>query len=126
MSNEQLVESLSNLSVLDLCQLTRTLEQKWGVKAAPPVVTTSQPRTEAPPQEAAPAQTEFNVVMKSFAADKKMPVLKLTRELTGLGLKEIKDFMEALPKTVKEGVSKSEAEDMVAKLTEAGAVVTME
>ena len=125
MSNEQLVESLSNLSVLDLCQLTRTLEQKWGVKAAPPVVT-SAPRTEAPPVETAPAQTEFNVVMKSFAADKKMPVLKLTRELTGLGLKEIKDFMESLPKTVKEGVSKTDAEDMVAKLTEAGAVVVME
>lgn len=127
MSNEQLVESLSNLSVLDLCELTRTLEQKWGVKATPPVVTSPQlvvpdGNTPAPVEQ----KTEFNVVMKSFAPDKKMPVLKLVRELTGLGLKDIKDFMEALPKTVKEGVSKSEAEELTARLREAGAEVEME
>lgn len=125
--SEQLVENLSNLSVMELCELTRTLEQKWGVKAAPPVaapVGTVQPGPN--PVEAPPAQTEFNVVMKSYAPDKKMPVLKAVREVTGLGLKEMKDFMDSLPKTVKESVSRSEAEDLVNKLREAGAEVVME
>lgn len=125
MSTEQLVENLSNLTVLELCELTRTLEQKWGVKAAPPAAPVGTVQPEVPVNNA-PPQTEFNVVMKSFAADKKMPVLKAVREVTGLGLKEMKDFMESLPKTVKESVSKTEAEELVNKLREAGAEVVME
>lgn len=126
MSTEQLVENLSNLTVLELCELTRTLEQKWGVKAAPPAAPVGTAQPDATPIINAPVQTEFNVVVKSFAPDKKMPVLKAVREVTGLGLKEMKDFMESLPKTVKESISKSEAEELVNKLREAGAEVTME
>lgn len=126
MSTEQLVENLSNLTVLELCELTRTLEQKWGVKAAPPAAPVGTAQPDATPIINAPVQTEFNVVVKSFAPDKKMPVLKAVREVTGLGLKEMKDFMESLPKTVKESIFKSEAEELVNKLREAGAEVTME
>lgn len=126
MSTEQLVENLSNLTVLELCELTRTLEQKWGVKAAPPAAPVGTAQPDATPVINTPVQTEFNVVVKSFAPDKKMPVLKAVREVTGLGLKEMKDFMESLPKTVKESLSKSEAEELVNKLREAGAEVTME
>lgn len=126
MTNEQLVEALSKMSVLELCELTRTLEQKWGVKAAPQVAPQQllvPDGNQPPPVE---QKTEFDVTMKSFAADKKMPVLKTVREVTGLGLKEVKDFMESLPKKVKEGISKAEAEEIVTKLRDAGAEVVME
>lgn len=125
MNKEQLIEGLSNLSVMDLCALTKDLEQKWGVTAAPPVMALQS----LPSQETVPEveqKTEFNVVMKSFAPDKKMPVLKAIREVTGLGLKEMKDFMDSLPKLVKEAVSKADAEELVAKLREVGAEVVIE
>jgi len=124
-TNQQLVDTLSSLSVVDLCALTRTLEDKWGVKALPraAVGVLTPTLLEVLPVE---AQTEFNVVMKSYAADKKMPVLKAVREVIGLGLKEMKDFMESLPKTVKEGLSKVEADELIGKLREAGAEAVME
>ena len=126
MSTEQLVESLSNMTVLELCALTRTLETKWGVKATAPAAPVGTAQPESPVTPTAPEQTEFNVVMKSYAPDKKMPVLKSVREVIGLGLKEMKDFMESLPKTVKEGLPKAEAEELAAKLREAGAEITLE
>lgn len=123
---DQLIHTLSNLSAPELCELTRTLEQKWGVKAvpqpAPPLILVPTKLDLLPIQ----VQTEFNVVMKSFPPDKKMAVLKVVREITGLGLKEVKDFLESLPKVVKESLSKVEANELVAKLQAVGAEVITE
>lgn len=124
MSTNELIESLSNMSVMELCDLTRSLEQKWGVKATAPAapVSTAQPD----PVNVMETQTEFKVVLTGYPADKKMTILKLVREVTGLGLKEAKDFVESVPKTVKAELSKSDAEELSVRFKEAGAEVTME
>jgi large subunit ribosomal protein L7/L12 len=122
-TTEQVIDYLSNLPVIQLAGLIKQLEDKWGVKAAPVAVAAA-----AGPAAAAPvveAQTEFNVVLASFAADKKIGIIKVVRELTGLGLKEAKDVVEGAPKALKEGVSKAEAEEMKKKLEEAGAKVEL-
>lgn len=120
---EEIVKALGNMSVMELITLTKELEQKWGVSATPQVTTTVQmPGTN---DETAVAQTEFTVVLASFAADKKMAVVKAVRELTGLGLLESKQLVEGAPKTVKDGLSKADAEDLKNKLTEAGAVIEL-
>lgn len=116
---EQVVQSLGNMTVLELIALTKELEQKWGVKAEPPKVQVTQQQ----PEVQKVAQTEFNVFLASVPADKKMNVIKAIREIMATGLKESKDFVEAAPKMVKEGVSAEEAETIKAKLIEAGAVV---
>lgn len=118
---DEVVQALGNMSVMQVIALTKELEEKWGVKAEPPVVQ-FQP---GPQQNVAPEKDEFNVVLASVSADKKMAVIKLVRELTQLGLKESKELVESAPKTVKEGVSKAEAEELKAKLVEAGAVVEL-
>jgi large subunit ribosomal protein L7/L12 len=106
-----------------MAELIKELENKWGVKAAPAAVAVA-----AGPAAAAPAaaeeQTEFNVILANAGANK-IQVIKVVRELTGLGLKEAKDLVEAAPKPVKEGVSKADAEDIKKKLTEAGATVEL-
>ena len=123
-TTEQVIDHLSNMPVIQLAGLIKQLEDKWGVKAAP--VAVAGPA--AGPAAAAPAaaeQSEFTVVLASFAADKKIGIIKVVRELTGLGLKEAKDIVEAAPKPLKEGVSKAEATDMQKKLEEAGAKVEL-
>lgn len=117
-TREQVVEYLGNLNPIQLSELIKDLEGKWGVKAAAPVMQNAAP---PPPAEEKKEQTEFNVILKSFPTDKKISIIKAVRDTTGLGLKEAKDFVEALPKTIKEGLSKSDAEALVAKLQEAGA-----
>jgi large subunit ribosomal protein L7/L12 len=119
-SKEQVVDFLSKMSVMDLAALTKELEEKWGVKAAPVAVAAAAPAASA----AAPAaeQTEFTVTLKEVGA-KKIEVIKVIRELTQLGLKEAKDLVDGAPKTVKEGVSKADADTMKKKLEEAGAKV---
>ena len=117
----QIVDTLSALTVMEAAELSKMLEEKWGVSAAAPVAAAAAgPAAGAP---AAEAQTEFNVILASAPADKKINVIKVVREITGLGLKEAKDLVEAAPKPVKEGVSKDEAEKLKKALTEAGATV---
>ena len=123
-TTEQVIEHLSNMPVIQLAGLIKQLEDKWGVKAAP-VAVAAAAGPAAGPAPAAVEQTEFTVVLDSFAADKKIGIIKVVRELTGLGLKEAKDIVEAAPKPLKEGVSKAEAEDMKKKLEEAGAKVAL-
>ena len=117
-TNEQVVDYLSGLTVMDLVKLTETLEEKWGVKAAP--VAVAGPAGPAP--EAEEAQTEFNVMLMNFGAAK-IKVIKAVREITGLGLKEAKTMVESAPCAVKEGVSKADAEEIAAKIKETGAEV---
>lgn len=119
-TNEEVVQALGNLSVLEMIKLTRELEEKWGVKAEPPPVQFQPGQQNQQPKD---EQTEFTVVLASVSADKKMAVIKLVRELTLLGLKESKELVEAAPKVLKEGVSKSDADDLRTRLTEAGAVI---
>ncbi len=122
MSNlAKIVDDLSALSVLEAAELSKMLEEKWGVSAAAPVaVAAAGGAAAAAPAE---AQTEFNVILASAPADKKIGIIKVVREITGLGLKEAKDLVEAAPKPVKEGVNKDEAEKIKKALTEAGAGV---
>jgi large subunit ribosomal protein L7/L12 len=124
-SREQVVDFLSNMPVIQLADLIRTLEDKWGVKAAPVAVAAGPAAAaQGAPAAAKEEQTEFNVELKETGANK-IAVIKVVREITGLGLKEAKDLVEAAPKTLKEAVSKAEAEDMKKKLEEAGAKVEL-
>ena len=125
LKNEEIVEAISNLSVLELSELVKSVEDKFGVKAAAVAVAGVAPAGGAV-AGAAPAEekTDFTVFMTS-AGDKKIQVIKAVRELTGLGLKEAKDLVEAAPKAVKEGVPKAQAEEMKKKLAEAGATVEL-
>ena len=122
-TKEQVVDFLSKMSVLDLAALTKELEDKWGVKAAP-VAVAAAPGAAAAGGAAAPAaeQTEFTVVLTDAGANK-IGVIKAVREVTNLGLKEAKDLVDGAPKTIKEGVNKADAENIKKKLTEAGAKV---
>jgi large subunit ribosomal protein L7/L12 len=123
-TKEQVVDFLSKLSVMDIAALTKELEDKWGVKAAPVAVaaTGAAPQGGGGAAAAAVEQTEFTVVLKEAGA-KKIEVIKVVRELTQLGLKEAKDLVDGAPKNVKEGVSKADAESFKKKLEEAGAKV---
>jgi large subunit ribosomal protein L7/L12 len=120
---EKLVEELSALTVLEAAQLSKLLEEKWGVSAAAPVAVAAAPGAAA---AAAPAEVkdEFTVVLAA-AGDKKINVIKAVREITGLGLKEAKDLVEAAPKPVKESVPKADAEKLKAKLEAEGAKVEL-
>ncbi|MBN2573121.1 MAG: 50S ribosomal protein L7/L12 [Deltaproteobacteria bacterium] len=123
MTKEQVVDFLSKLSVMDLAALTKELEDKWGVKAAPVAVAAAGAAPAAAGGATAAAeQTEFAVVLKEAGA-KKIEVIKVVRELTQLGLKEAKDLVDGAPKNVKEGVSKADAESFKKKLEDAGAKV---
>jgi large subunit ribosomal protein L7/L12 len=122
LSREQVVDYLSNLPVIQIAELIKTLEDKWGVKAAP-VAVAAAPGAAAP-AAAAEEKTEFTVELKEAGANK-INVIKVVREITGLGLKEAKDLVEAAPKPLKEGVSKAEAEDFKKKLEDAGAKVEL-
>jgi large subunit ribosomal protein L7/L12 len=120
---EQLADQLSSLTVLEAAQLSKMLEEKWGVSAAAPVaVAAAAPAAAAAAAEPAEEQTEFDVVL-TVVGDKKINVIKEVRAVTSLGLKEAKDLVESAPKTVKEAVKKEEAEQIKKKLEEAGATV---
>ena len=121
-TKEQVVDFLSKMSVLDLAALTKELEDKWGVKAAPVAVAGVGPAASAAPAAAAAEQTEFTVTLKD-AGGNKIGVIKAVREVTNLGLKEAKDLVDGAPKVVKEGVSKADADTIKKKLEEAGAKV---
>jgi large subunit ribosomal protein L7/L12 len=118
---DQLVEDLSALSVLQAAELSKMLEEKWGVSAAAPVAMAAVGAAAAPAEEVE-EQTEFDVVLAAVG-DKKINVIKEVRAITGLGLKEAKDLVEAAPKPVKEGVSKDEAAKLKGQLEGAGATV---
>ena len=118
---EKIVEELSALTVMEAADLSKLLEEKWGVSAAAPVAAAA---AAAPAAVAAVEKTEFSVVLES-AGDKKINVIKVVRELTGLGLKEAKDLVEAAPKEVKGDVPKSAAEEMKKKLEAEGAKVSL-
>jgi large subunit ribosomal protein L7/L12 len=121
-TRDQVVDFLSNMPVIQIAELIKTLEDKWGVKAAPAAVA----MVAGPAAAAAVAEekTEFTVELKEAGASK-INVIKVVREITGLGLKEAKDLVEAAPKSIKEGVSKAEAEDFKKRLEEAGAKVEL-
>ena len=119
---EKIVDELSSLTVMEAAELSKLLEEKWGVSAAAPVAMAAA--AAAPAAAAAAEKTEFSVVLES-AGDKKINVIKVVRELTGLGLKEAKDLVEGAPKEVKGDVPKSAAEDMKKKLEAEGAKVAL-
>jgi large subunit ribosomal protein L7/L12 len=118
---EKIVEDLSSLTVLEAAELAKLLEAKWGVSAAAAVAVAAGPAAAAAPVE---EQTEFTVILAAFG-EKKIEVIKEVRAVTGLGLKEAKDLVEAAPKPVKEGVTKEEAEKIKAALEKAGAKVEL-
>ena len=119
---EKIVDDLSSLTILEAAELTKLLEEKWGVSAAAPVAVAAMPAGGGAAAAPVEEKTEFDVILKS-GGDKKINVIKEVRAITGLGLKEAKDLVEAGGKTVKEGVSKADAEAMKKKLEEAGATV---
>ena len=123
-SREEIVNAIGSLSVLEVVELISDLEKKFGVTAAAPVAMVAGGGAGAA-AAAAPAEekTEFTVILKEYPADKKVGVIKVVRELTGLGLKEAKDLVEGVPGTVKEGVNKADSDSMKKKLEEAGAKV---
>ena len=119
-NKDQVIDWLSNQSVIEVAGLVKDLEEKWGVSAAAPVAVAAAPADGGgdarPPEE----KTEFDVILKGFG-EKKISVIKEVRTITGLGLKEAKDLVESAPKPVKEGISKDEAEEILKKLKETGA-----
>ncbi len=120
----KIVDDLSNLTVMEAAELSKLLEEKWGVSAAAPVAVAAAGGAAAAGGEAAEAKDEFDVVLEA-AGDKKIEVIKEVRAITGLGLKEAKDLVEGAPKTVKEGAPKAEAEELKKKLEAAGAKVAL-
>ncbi|MCY4231002.1 MAG: 50S ribosomal protein L7/L12 [Alphaproteobacteria bacterium] len=119
---QKLVDELSELTVIQAAELSKMLEEKWGVSAAAPVAVAAVANGDA--AAAVEEQTEFDVILASFG-DKKINVIKEIRAITGLGLKEAKELVEAVPKSVKEGVGRDEGEELKAKLEGAGATVEL-
>ncbi len=121
-SKDDILEAISNMSIMEVVELISDMEKKFGVTAAAPVAIAA---AAGPAAAAAPVEekTEFTVLLKEYPADKKVGVIKVVRELTGLGLKESKDLVEGVPATVKDAVSKADSETMKKKLEEAGAKV---
>jgi large subunit ribosomal protein L7/L12 len=120
MNKDQIIEAIKAMTVLELNELVKACEEEFGVSAAAPVAAAAA----AGPAVEVEEQTEFTVVLTAAGAEK-IKVIKVVRELTGLGLKEAKDLVDGAPSNVKEGVSKAEAEEVKAKLTEVGATVEM-
>ncbi len=120
-TKEEILEGISKMSVLELVELIKSMEERFGVTAAAPVAAAS---AAAPAAAAAEAQSSFTVVLTSAGASK-IPVIKVVREVTGLGLKEAKDLVDGAPKTIKEGLSKEEAEKLKAKFEGSGATIDL-
>ena len=123
-SQDEVINYLSNLTVIDLVNLTKSLEDKWGVKAAPVAVAAAAAPAAAAAAAPAEEKTEFTVVLKNGGGNK-IGVIKVVREVTGLGLKDAKDLVDGAPKEVKAGVNKTEAQEIEKKLKEAGAEVEL-
>ncbi len=124
LTNEELVNAIAELTVLELSELVKAIEEKFGVKAAAPAVAVAAAPAAAG-AAAAEEKDEFNVMLTAVDAAKKIAVIKVVREITGLGLKEAKDLVEGAPKAVKENVAKAEAEELKKKITEAGGTVEL-
>ena len=124
MTKDELVNAIAELTVLELSELVKAIEEKFGVKAAAPAVAVAAAPA-AGGAAAAEEKDEFNVVLTGFDAAKKIGVIKAVREATGLGLKEAKDLVEGAPKAVKENVAKAEAEELKKKITDAGGTVEL-
>ena len=120
-TREEIIEALKEMSLLEASELVKDIEETFGVSAAAPVAVAAAPAAGA---AAAEEKTEFDVVLEGFG-DNKIAVIKVVREITGLGLKEAKELVESAPKAVQEGVAKDKAEEIKAKLEEAGAAVTL-
>lgn len=118
LTNDQILEAIASMSVLEVSELVKAMEEKFGVTAA--VAVAAGPAA-GPAAAGGEEQTEFTVTLESFDAAKKIPVIKVVREITGLGLGEAKALVEGAPKTLKEGVSKADADEIIKKVTEAGA-----
>jgi large subunit ribosomal protein L7/L12 len=118
-TKEDVISFIDNMTVLEMSELVKELEDKYGVTAAAPVAVASGTGEEKPAEE---EKTEFNVTLTSFG-DKKIQVIKVVREITGLGLKEAKDAVEGAPKVIKEGINKEEAEEIKSKLEKVGATI---
>lgn len=128
-TKEEVIQFIENMTVLELSEFIKALEDKFGVQAAMPMMVAAPGAGQAgPAQEAAPVEekTEFNVILTGYEADKKIQVIKVVRAITSLGLKEAKDLVEGVPKTVKEGVSKDEAANIKKQLEEVSAQVKVE
>jgi large subunit ribosomal protein L7/L12 len=123
----EIIDTLSNLTILEVSQLVKSLEEKWGVSAAAPIAIAAAgaPAAAGGGAAAVVEKDEFTVMLKA-AGEKKIQVIKVVRELTGLGLKEAKDLVDGAPKAVKEDVAKAEAEDMKKRLEEAGGTVELQ
>ena len=124
MSKNDMIEAIKGMTVIELSELVKALEDEFGVSAAAPVAVTAAPAAGAAPEEAPEEKTAFDVVLTSFG-DQKIQVIKVVRALTGLGLKEAKDVVEGAPKPIKEGVNKDEADEAKKRLEEAGASVEL-
>ncbi len=122
-SKEDILKAIADMSVMDVCELVKMMEEKFGVSAQA-AVAVAAPAAGGGAAAAAEEQTEFTVVLEGFG-ENKVGVIKVVRELTGLGLKEAKDLVEAAPANIKEGVSKKDADDLKKKLEEAGAKVAV-
>ncbi|RUR84534.1 50S ribosomal protein L7/L12 [Chlorogloeopsis fritschii PCC 9212] len=127
-ATDEILEKLKTLTLLEAAELVKQIEEAFGVSAAAPaggMMMMAAPGAAAAPAEAVEEKTEFDVILESVPADKKIAVLKVVRELTGLGLKEAKDLVESAPKPVKEAIAKDAAEDAKKRIEEAGAKVTV-
>lgn len=122
-TKDEILEAISKMSVLELSELVKAVEEKFGVSAAAAVAAAPAAGGAAAPAAAGEEKTDFTVVLAGAPADKKIPIIKVVREITGLGLKEAKDLVEGAPKNVKEGVPKAQAEEIKKKLTDVGAAV---
>ena len=123
MTREEMISAIESMTVLELNELVKALEEKFGVSAAAPVAVAAAPAAGAAAAPAAEEKTEFDVILAGFDAAAKIKVIKVVRELTGLGLAEAKGFVESAPKAVKEGITKDDAEALKKQLEEAGAKV---
>ena len=125
-TKEEILEAIASMTVLEVSELVKAMEEKFGVSAAAPVAVAAAAPGAAAAAEAAEEQTEFNVILKAFDESKKIPVIKEVRAVTGLGLKEAKDLVEGAPKPLKEGVSKEEAAKIKEQITAAGGTVEVQ
>ena len=125
-TKEEILEAIASMTVLEVSELVKAMEEKFGVSAAAPVAVAVAGAGAAAPAAAAEEQTEFNVVLKAFDETKKIAVIKEVRAVTGLGLKEAKDLVEGAPKPLKEGVSKEDAAKIKDQITAAGGTVEIQ
>ncbi|MHB8815721.1 MAG: 50S ribosomal protein L7/L12 [Steroidobacteraceae bacterium] len=122
-SKDEILDAISKMTLMEVVELISDMEKKFGVTAAAPVAVAAAPGAGAAAAAPAEEKTEFTVILKEYPADKKVTVIKVIREITGLGLKEAKDLVEGVPSTVKEAVSKADSDGMKKKLEDAGAKV---